>query len=212
MLSGWREKWWQSMNHSQLGSQQGIPSLLFQRTFNAAPRGDAELSEHIVSAQMWPCHRLQSHHHPSAAQHSFVHSSSHLNCCKSEQRAVSAKHRTGPPPPKAYRQGERVKGNSFCQGRSHLHYFQNSKFPSHTLQEGNKRDRPWGRAERGVLDHPHRYRFQSLDSRFRCFHPAIDGANKSKPVSLYQTAFKRLERMKKMNLVWEIFIIFCCTH
>lgn len=63
------------------------------------------------------------------------------------------------PPPKAYGQGESVKGNS-CQDRSHLHYFQNSKFPSHSLREGNKRDRPWRIVERRMLDLPHLYRFQ----------------------------------------------------
>lgn len=137
MLSGWREKWWQSMNHSQLGSQQGIPSLLFPRRLTL-PRGDTELSEHIVSALMWPCHWLQSHHHPSAAQHSFVPSSSHLNCCKSKQRAVSAKHTTGPPS-----QGLRTRGKckrKLLSGQVTSSLFSEQQI-SFTLTTGGKQER-----------------------------------------------------------------------
>lgn len=40
------------MNHSQLGSQQGIPSPITQRSVNL-PGGRAVFSKHTVRAQMW---------------------------------------------------------------------------------------------------------------------------------------------------------------
>lgn len=94
-------------------------------------------------------------------------------------------------PHRGYRQGESVKGNS-CQNSSHLYYFKNRKFPSHTPRNENKGDhrlgsyQAWRIAGTWVLDLPHLPikisvpPVSTIDSRHGCFPPALDKEHKSK--------------------------------
>lgn len=74
--------------------------------FNSAPKGK-QRSTYCLSA-MRTCHQLQSHHHPSATNDSFVHAS--VGCVRETQGPTQG-------PPTGCRQGESVKGNS-CQDRT----------------------------------------------------------------------------------------------
>lgn len=69
MLARWSRKRWQPMYHFQLGSQQGIPSALSQKSVNL-PRRGAAFSKRIVRDQMRTCHWAWSHHRNPAAPHS----------------------------------------------------------------------------------------------------------------------------------------------
>ncbi len=136
MLRGRSGKWWQSMNHSQLGSQQGIPSLLFQRSLTLPQRTSKVSPTYCLS---WDVNPPPTSVPSPPLRHKTQLCPLFLTPEVLWSQTAGHVRETYTGPPKSYGQGESVKGNS-CQDSSHLYYFRNSKYPSHILREESKWD------------------------------------------------------------------------